>query len=257
MNRVWLIVLASACWGQSADPLSSGGADTPPAAKAPSATPAPPASAAPASARPTQQSAAPASSFAAMTASQAAMAASIEKQRTSVVKQVGAVTGKNPPAEAAFFTVPWVDVPPKFGALSGAAFNEPPCDPMPSEQLDPLIEENAKRESVRPDLVRAVIGEESASRPCAVSPKGAQGLMQLMPSVAEQFGVIDPFDPKQNIEAGTKLLKQLLTKYGGDIRLALSAYNAGTERVDREGGVPQIPETINYVTDILSKLPKQ
>jgi len=121
----------------------------------------------------------------------------------------------------------------------------------------PLIEENAKRQSVRADLLRAVIGQESGSRPCAVSPKGAQGLMQLMPAVAEQFGVHDPLDPKQNVEAGTKLLKQLLTKYNGDMRLALSAYNAGPERVDREGGVPQIPETINYVTDILSKLPRQ
>ena len=81
--------------------------------------------------------------------------------------------------------------------------------------------------------------------------------MQLMPAVAEQFGVHDPLDPKQNVEAGTKLLKQLLTKYNGDMRLALSAYNAGPERVDREGGVPQIPETINYVTDILPKLPRQ
>jgi len=136
-------------------------------------------------------------------------------------------------------------------------FSEPPCDPLSSDQLDPLIEENAKRQSVRADLLRAVIGQESGSRPCAVSPRGAQGLMQLMPAVAEQFGVHDPLDPKQHVEAGTKLLKQLLTKYNGDMRLALSAYNAGPERVDREGGVPQIPETINYVTDILSKLPRQ
>lgn len=141
--------------------------------------------------------------------------------------------------------------------MSGALFSEPPCDPLSSDQLDPLIEENAKRQSVRADLLRAVIGQESGNRPCAVSPRGAQGLMQLMPAVAEQFGVHDPLDPKQNVEAGTKLLKQLLTKYNGDMRLALSAYNAGPERVDREGGVPQIPETINYVTDILSKLPRQ
>lgn len=185
------------------------------------------------------------------------MAAAIAQQRASVVKQVGAVTGKEPPPAAAFFTVPWVDAPPRYGALSGALFNEPPCDPLPGDQLDPLIQENAQRESVSPDLLRAVIGQESGSRPCAVSPKGAEGLMQLMPSTIQQFGVRDPFDPRQNVEAGTKLLKQLLTKYNGDMRLALSAYNAGPERVDRDGGVPQIPETINYVTDILSKLPKQ
>ena len=81
--------------------------------------------------------------------------------------------------------------------------------------------------------------------------------MQLMPATADQFGVSDPFDPKQNVEAGTKLLKQLLAKYGGDVSLTLSAYNAGSGRVDRDGGVPQIPETQKYVTDILGKLDKQ
>jgi hypothetical protein len=192
-----------------------------------------------------------------MAAAQAAMAASIEKQRNSLQNQVSSVSGKEPPPAVAFFTVPWIEALPRYGALSGALFSEPPCRPLSSDQLDPLIEENAKRQSVRADLLRAVIGQESGSRPCAVSPKGAQGLMQLMPAVAEQFGVHDPLDPKQNVEAGTKLLKQLLTKYNGDMRLALSAYNAGPERVDRERGVPQIPETINYVTDILSKLPRQ
>jgi len=80
--------------------------------------------------------------------------------------------------------------------------------------------------------------------------------MQLMPETAQQFGVVDPFDSKQNVEAGTKLLKQLLTKYNGDVSLALSAYNAGSGRVDQEGGIPPIKETINYVADILAKLPK-
>ena len=81
--------------------------------------------------------------------------------------------------------------------------------------------------------------------------------MQLMPATSEQFGVKNPFDPRQNVEAGTKLLKQLLTKYKDDISLALAAYNAGEGRVDRDGGVPQIPETQNYVNDIQSKLPKK
>ena len=185
------------------------------------------------------------------------MAASLEKQRASVVRQVTAVTGKEPPSTASFFTVPWISAPPQFSGLSSlSALNVPPCDPLPGDQLDPLIEQSAQRESVQPDLIRAVIGEESGSRPCAVSSKGAQGLMQLMPSTMEQLGVLDPFDPKQNVEAGTKLLKQLLSKYNGDLRLTLSAYNAGADRVDKEGGMPQIPETINYVNDILSKLGK-
>lgn len=239
MHRAWLVLLAVPCWGQiGTSPESFQDQPTDSTVTSPARQPKPGAA--------QSQTA----------AAQAAMAASIEKQRTSVQKQVGSVSGKEPPPSAAFFTVPWVDTPPRYGALSGALFMEPPCDPLPSDQLDPLIEENARRQSLSADLVRAVIGQESGSRPCAVSPKGAQGLMQLMPATAEQFGVHDPFDPKQNVEAGTKLLKQLLTKYNGDMRLALSAYNAGPERVDREGGVPQIPETINYVTDILSKLPK-
>ncbi len=183
------------------------------------------------------------------------MAASLAQQRASVLKQVNALSGKAPPASASFFTVPWMDAAPQSPAM-GASFNAPPCDPMPNDQLDPLIEQNAQRENVQAALIRAVIGEESGSRPCAVSSKGAQGLMQLMPATIEQFGVTDPFDPKQNVDAGSKFLKQLLAKYSGDIRLALSAYNAGSDRVDKEGGVPQIPETINYVNDILSKLPK-
>jgi soluble lytic murein transglycosylase-like protein len=122
--------------------------------------------------------------------------------------------------------------------------------------LSALIDQNATKEGVKPELIRAVIEKESANRPCAISPKGAQGLMQLMPDTAQQFAVADPFDPKQNVEAGTKLLKQLLTKYNGDVSLALSAYNAGSGRVDQEGGIPQIRETINYVADILAKLPK-
>ena len=183
------------------------------------------------------------------------MAASLQQQRAAVLKQVAAVSGKAAPESASFFTVPWIDSPAQFIAPIGVPVNVPPCDPLPNDKLDPVIEQNAQRESVRADLIRAVISEESGRRPCAISPKGAQGLMQLMPSVIQQFGVRDPFDPGQNVEAGTKLLKQLLAKYNGDLRLALSAYNAGPDRVDKEGGVPQIPETTNYVTDILSKLP--
>jgi soluble lytic murein transglycosylase-like protein len=78
--------------------------------------------------------------------------------------------------------------------------------------------------------------------------------MQLMPAAAEEFNVQDPFDPKQNVEAGAQLLKLLLGKYDNNLTLALSAYNAGSGRVDQEGGIPPIPETLNYVADILRKL---
>lgn len=128
---------------------------------------------------------------------------------------------------------------------------------MPAAELDKLVQQSSQQEGVKADLIRAVIAEESGARPCAVSWKGAQGLMQLMPATSEQLGVKDPFDPHQSIEAGTKLLKQLLTKYNNDVSLALAAYNAGEGRVDKDGGVPQIAETQSYVTDIQSKLPKQ
>lgn len=177
------------------------------------------------------------------------MADSIAKQRAAAMKQVTGVMGKTPTPSASFFTVPWVESP--------VPFSSPPCAPMPATELDKLVQQNSQQEGVKPDLVRAVIDQESGGRPCAVSWKGAQGLMQLMPATAEQFGVTDPFDPRQSVEAGTKLLKQLLTKYNNDISLTLAAYNAGEGRVDKDGAVPQIPETQNYVTTIQSKLPKQ
>jgi soluble lytic murein transglycosylase-like protein len=128
---------------------------------------------------------------------------------------------------------------------------------MATAELEQLIEQNSKLHGVKSDLIRAVIDQESGNRPCAVSSKGAQGLMQLMPGTADELGVADPFNAKQNVEAGTKLLKQLLAKYNGDVALTLAAYNAGSGRVDRDGGVPAIPETLSYVTQILAKLPKR
>jgi soluble lytic murein transglycosylase-like protein len=170
------------------------------------------------------------------------------KQRSAALRQIAAVMGKAPTPAASFFTVPWVETP--------VPFNSPPCDPLPAAELDKLVEQGSQ-EGVKGELIRAVIAEESGGRPCAVSWKGAQGLMQLMPATQEQFGVKDPFDPRQSVEGGAKLLKQLLTKYNNDVSLALAAYNAGEGRVDRDGGVPQIPETQNYVNDIQSKLSKK
>lgn len=173
----------------------------------------------------------------------------IEMQRASVLKQVASITGKSA-APGPFFTVPWVD-------SMAARPMAPQCSAMPAQEIDQLIEQNAKQEGVKAELIRAVISQESGNKPCAVSSKGAEGLMQLMPETAAQLGVADPFNPKQNVEAGTKLLKQLLAKYKGDVALTLAAYNAGSGRVDREGGIPQIPETLAYVASILTKLPKK
>jgi soluble lytic murein transglycosylase-like protein len=79
--------------------------------------------------------------------------------------------------------------------------------------------------------------------------------MQLMPATSRQFGVADPFDPRQNVQAGAKFLKQLLVRYNGDVAKALAAYNAGPSRVDQAGAVPDIPETIEYVSSVLAALP--
>jgi soluble lytic murein transglycosylase-like protein len=177
---------------------------------------------------------------------QAAMAPSLGQQRASILVQAAAAA-KMAVATAtgsSFFT----GAPPLgLGLLAE-------CDPLPTEQLNGIITVAAQKESVSFELIKAVVEEESAARPCAISFRGAEGLMQLMPATAEQFNVQDPFDPKQNIEAGAKLLKLLLGKYDNDLTLTLSAYNAGSGRVDQEGGIPPIPETLNYVADILRKL---
>lgn len=179
----------------------------------------------------------------------AAMTASLEKQKASVVKQSVAaqVVAPETASTLGFFTVAWP--PPVNTNVSMAAGVD--CDPMPKDQLDSLVSAAGEKEGVKTDLIHAVIHKESGARPCAVSVKGAQGLMQLMPGTADELGVRDPFDPKQNVDGGTKLLKQLLTKYNGDLALTLGAYNAGSGRVDKDAGVPAIPETVNYVSDIL------
>ena len=110
--------------------------------------------------------------------------------------------------------------------------------PCPVPELTPLIEGAAKRHQVESKLLLGVIEQESAFHACAVSAKGAKGLMQLMPATAEQFNVADVFDPVQNIEAGATFLRQLLDKYKGDLKLALAAYNAGAGAVDKSGGFP-------------------
>jgi soluble lytic murein transglycosylase-like protein len=119
-----------------------------------------------------------------------------------------------------------------------------------------LIEEHASRNVVSADLVRAVIQAESAFNPRAVSPKGAMGLMQLMPATAAEHGVLDPFNPAENIRAGVRYLKQLLDSYEGRVELALAAYNAGPGAVKKYGGkVPPYRETQNYVARIQSTGP--
>ena len=122
---------------------------------------------------------------------------------------------------------------------------------VPSSQWDDVIDFHAHEHGIRPDLVRAVIQVESAYQERARSPKGAMGLMQLMPATAKQYGVADPYDPQSNIEAGIKHLKSLMGRLPS-VALALAAYNAGEGAVQRFNGIPPYAETRNYVSRILS-----
>jgi len=127
---------------------------------------------------------------------------------------------------------------------------EPP--PIP-EQYRQLVTETAARHGVDARVVDALIQVESAYHSRAVSPKGARGLMQLMPATGRQYGALDLLDPKVNLDAGIQHLKKLLTRYD-QLPLALAAYNAGEAAVDRFGGIPPFRETQDYVTRILRLL---
>jgi soluble lytic murein transglycosylase-like protein len=111
----------------------------------------------------------------------------------------------------------------------------------------------ARRHGLDPALVLAVVGVESSFRPEAVSPKGAQGLMQLMPATASALGVEDSLDPAENLDGGVRHLGSLLTLYGGDVARALAAYNAGEGAVARHGGIPPYRETRAYVRRVLER----
>jgi soluble lytic murein transglycosylase-like protein len=124
--------------------------------------------------------------------------------------------------------------------------------PRARRTLDALISPYADQYGVRPELVKAVIRAESNFNPRAVSRKGALGLMQLMPRTAAAMGIAerDCYDPETNIAGGTQYLSKMLEMFNGNEKLALAAYNAGPGRVKRYGGIPPIPETMNYVTRV-------
>jgi soluble lytic murein transglycosylase-like protein len=127
----------------------------------------------------------------------------------------------------------------------------PPVEPaMPPADPRTLLAEAATRTGLPPAFVESVARVESALRPGAVSPKGALGVMQLMPATARALAA-DPRDPAQNIDAGARLLRDLLIKYDGDVVKALSAYNAGAGAVDRYRGMPPYAETQNYVDKVI------
>ncbi len=147
--------------------------------------------------------------------------------------------------------------------VSGSPVAEPPQPEAPKSaaatSLDDAVNRIAAQHSLPPQLIHSVIKVESNYNPRAVSPKGAEGMMQLIPATARRFGVADSFNPMENIQGGAKYLKYLLNLYDNDYALALAAYNAGEGAVARYGGVPPYQETQNYlhlVADQLKKLNK-
>ncbi len=127
----------------------------------------------------------------------------------------------------------------------------PELNAVQRSDLDQIIVTHARRRSLDPDLVRAVIQVESAYQPSAESHKGAMGLMQLMPATARDLSVVDPWDPGENVRGGTDYLRQLIDQFGGQLELALAGYNAGPQAVERYGGVPPYDETRNYVERVM------
>ena len=121
---------------------------------------------------------------------------------------------------------------------------------LPATVYDPFIEKVAAELSLDPGLIKAVALVESGFNPGAVSRKGAQGIMQLMPATARSYGVKDPHDPYENLRAGARHLRNLLDEFDGDVTLALAAYNAGSGAVRRHRGVPAYRETQDYVTKV-------
>jgi soluble lytic murein transglycosylase-like protein len=168
----------------------------------------------------------------------ATMRGSIERQRASAIRVGSRWAG------------------PLTSFFRGPAVQPADCEPMNLEQLNPLLERAAEDERLEPELLRAVVEQESGFRPCAVSSRGALGLMQLMPATLEDFGVRDAFDPRENVESGARFLRQLLDRYDGDLALALAAYNAGPGKVDSANRVPPFAETLQYVSDLLKRLKK-
>ncbi len=145
-----------------------------------------------------------------------------------------------------------------FGQMTDSAIDimkkdlniDPDAD-LTKNDIDRIVNYYASKKNIPAGLIRSVIKAESDYNVNAMSPKGAMGLMQLMPETAMGLGIENPFDPEQNIKGGVTLLKDLLDNYKGDYRLALAAYNAGKGNVDRAGGVPDFKETKDYVRKVI------
>ena len=134
--------------------------------------------------------------------------------------------------------------------VSPDAPNVVPIHTTAADGYDGLIQTYAAKHGLAPELVRAIIHTELGGNPRAVSPAGAMGLMQLMPANVKEAGIADPFDPEQNIAAGTRQLSDLMQQYHGNLDLALAGYNAGPGNVRKYGGVPPFAETQSYIRKV-------
>jgi soluble lytic murein transglycosylase-like protein len=176
-------------------------------------------------------------------------AAPVEAQLVRIVDQDGVVHYTNEPCQPQYRRLA-PDACPEARPASQA---EAATMPIPaSPPLAREIERAAARHGVDPRLVEAVVRVESGGNSAAVSPKGAQGLMQLMPARAAALGVRDVFDPVANLDGGVRHLRDLLARYAGNLSLALAAYNAGEAAVRAHSGIPPYPETREYVRKVLA-----
>lgn len=135
--------------------------------------------------------------------------------------------------------------------LQRASEKKRPSPVSKEERIQQAVTNASQKYDLPPSLILAIIKQESHFNPEAESPTGAQGLMQLMPGTAREMGVTHSFDIDQNVDGGSRYMRQMLDQFGGDVRLALAAYNAGPTRVGQYNGIPPLEETMNYVPSVL------
>lgn len=166
------------------------------------------------------------------------------------VDRYGVIHYTNVPTDKRFYRVVIREMP-RISAMPGYRVESSSFSRADSRAFDPIIANLSQRFRVEQALVKAVIKAESGFKPNAVSPKGARGLMQLMPGTAQMHGVRNIHEPMDNIAGGVQHLRMLLDRYRNNVVLALAAYNAGEGNVDQYGGIPPFEETRNYVHRVL------
>lgn len=148
-------------------------------------------------------------------------------------------------------TTEYADYPVKKTKRTNHPYNSSFSRQISHKKLVPIINNNAEKYNLDPELIKAVIKVESNGRIDVRSSKGAMGLMQLMPDTARALGIRNPFDPAENITGGSRYLRTMLETFNGDMLMALAAYNAGPAAVQKYKGIPPYPETIQYVEKVL------